>query len=76
MKVTRNIKSAINRRANEVARGYIGAFVQEMTALIEGGALAPESVETWWPEELETSNSSADVCAASAPWGSDPMDLF
>ena len=76
MKVTRQIKAAINRRANEVARGYVGAFVQEMTALIEGGVLQPDDLGAWWPDELETSSSPADGCAASAPWGSDPMDLF
>ena len=53
MNMTRNIKSAVNRRANEVARQLLPMLVARMTGLIESGELALVDIETWWPADVD-----------------------
>lgn len=49
MKVSREVKAAINRRAYFVARALMRQWVQEMTRRIEQGSLRPDELGQWWP---------------------------
>ena len=53
MKVTRSIKSAINRRANEVAQQLTPKLVARLTELIEAEEIMPMYIEHWWPTSFD-----------------------
>lgn len=74
MKVTRNIKSVINQRANSVARRLVPVLVAKLTVMVEAGELEPEYIARWWPASFDAvlapllqgddlTQTLADVCA-------------
>lgn len=75
MKMSRELKRAINQRAYFVARALPNVFVARMTAAVEAGEVDAEGVEAWWPAEFDTARdrswqvmapvagNAADVCA-------------
>ena len=74
MKVTRQIKAAINRRANEVVRQLLPVLVARLQTQIEVEEMGVGDIEDWWPDELEPvlcnwraearlNGAPADVCA-------------
>lgn len=53
MKVSREVKSEINRRAYFIAQAAMRRWAAQMHAAIEADKLAPDDLGAWWPEEIQ-----------------------
>lgn len=78
MKVSREVKSEINRRAYFIAQAAMRRWAAQMQAAIEADILAPADIGIWWPAEIPPGThrgegfgsrrlvfvAPADVCAS------------
>lgn len=53
MKVSREVKSEINRRAYSIAQAAMRRWAAQMQAAIEADKLKPDDLGAWWPAELQ-----------------------
>ena len=65
MKLTREMKAAINRRVYQVARSAMLKWAVDVRTAVEADEVAPDEIATWWPDELDPNGQQPPEWAQS-----------